>query len=193
MTGVISIISVSLGLHIGERTQKNGRHLRLWDWCVKMLIFYIIIFINFIFFFTYLRKYFFWWKGNSWRREHSWLLLWTNVSKGTVRSFISRTVGCPCLAVPSPRSGFLHCGLGVIINPLGLSRSPLVIRENGESEVTTEQDTDKKEVTELKSGFLKVGMMDENQSGKWRHFERKSRWSRTTRWSLTPRSWWKRN
>lgn len=70
----------------------------------------------------------------------------------------------PCCAEPEVR--LPSCGLGVIINPLGLSRSPLVIRENGESEVTTEQDTDKKEVTELKSGFLKVGMMDENQSGK---------------------------
>jgi len=48
-------------------------------------------------------------------------------SRGGCRSFITGAVGCPCLAVPCLGSGCLHCGLGVIINPLGLSRSPLVI------------------------------------------------------------------
>lgn len=48
-------------------------------------------------------------------------------SHGSCRSFISGAVGCPCLAVPCLGSGFLHCGLGIIINPLGLFRSPPVI------------------------------------------------------------------
>lgn len=48
-------------------------------------------------------------------------------SHGSCRSFVSTAVGCSCLAVPCLGSGFLHCGLRVIINPLGLSCSPLVI------------------------------------------------------------------
>lgn len=47
--------------------------------------------------------------------------------KSSCRSFISGAVGCPFLAVPCLGSIFLHCGLWVIINLLGLSRSPAVI------------------------------------------------------------------
>ena len=46
---------------------------------------------------------------------------------GSWRSSISGAAGCPCLAVPCLGSSFPHCGLGVIINLLGLSRSPVVI------------------------------------------------------------------
>ncbi|CAB1444272.1 unnamed protein product [Pleuronectes platessa] len=40
-----------------------------------------------------------------------------------------RTVGRSRLAVPCLGSGFLHCELRVIINPLGLSSRPLLIWE----------------------------------------------------------------